>query len=173
MVALDAVNRLAKGGVMGIVPAAQPCPTPVVAEPSRSPLRWPRPFAPGEAVDAAHDGEDRGRDDEADARDREQPPDAWVVDGGGRDRLLGRRDLFGQGPASRVSRSSGGSSSAPSQARPRTPSTSVIGARTRCRESTAATRLRTAVRSRTRPERCAVSRRSRRVASSGCQTGGR
>src|SRR5436190_1506081 len=36
MFGMDAVDRLAKGGVMGIVPAAQPCPTPVVEARERS-----------------------------------------------------------------------------------------------------------------------------------------
>jgi len=37
MVRLDVADRLAKGGFMGISPAAQPCPTSVVARSSRSP----------------------------------------------------------------------------------------------------------------------------------------
>jgi hypothetical protein len=49
-----------------------------------------------EAVDVTHDREDRGRDDETDARDREQPPGARVIDDGLGDRPLDRGHLRGQ-----------------------------------------------------------------------------
>ena len=131
-----------------------------------------------EPADVPDDREHARRGDEADARDGQQPAHPRVVDDHARDRPVRGPDLLAQEsvePERRVERQAlvGRQLERGQPASPGDPERIGQGERRSRRDRIAVTRLRVAVRSRTRPARWATSRRRRRVASSGIQTSGR
>lgn len=133
---------------------------------------------PGEALDRPDDGEHRERGERADTGDREQQLDTLVADGELGDRPIGRAISAPRTPRSRSAlstwaRSSCGSTTAVSQRSPARPKRSLYGQLIRLRMGARrGCGLRSRVRCWTRLARCAMRRRSARVAASGIHTSG-